>query len=87
MALQFCFGIHSTALAGVDNEELLKRLNALTTTIEKQQKDIETLKNALQKQQAGETRAKEIRETAKIEQDFALGFCLTHKNRLNMIFA
>ncbi len=72
MALQLCFGMHSTALAGVDNEELLKRLNALTTTIEKQQKEIEALKNALQKQQTNEIRAKEIQkkeiqETVKAE--------------------
>jgi hypothetical protein len=64
MALQFCFGIHSMALAGVDNEELLKRLNALTTTIEKQQKEIEALKNALQKQQTNEIQAKEIQKKA-----------------------
>ncbi len=51
MVLLIGFGVPVSAFARVDNEELLKRLNDLTATIENQQKEIEALKKALQQQQ------------------------------------
>ncbi len=50
-------GFPLAALGRVDNEEVLKRLDELTATIENQQKEIESLKKALREQQQLATRA------------------------------
>jgi len=60
--LIFCLGFHSPVSADVDNEAVLKRLNDLTATIEAQQKEIETLKRALQEQQKSTDKARDVQK-------------------------
>ncbi len=72
MLLVLCLGISHTAFSAVDNEELLKKLNNLTSTLQKQQQEIENLKRALREQQksteqVGEAQKKMIETAVKTE--------------------
>ena len=74
MVLVIGFGVPFPTFAGVANDELLERLNQLTTTIQRQQEEIEALKKALQAQQRRTTRTeaaqkKEIQAAVKSETD------------------